>query len=125
MKKQAGTIESIKREIFNLHVDNDWGRSESKIWGHLRHELIHSQLVKMSTTYLCAVVKAICLDAKHPIDRIDDILLTANIIDSRHNEADRRLAINYIIDFVSAHHPYGRDIKDRIDEVTAFTSLNI
>ena len=118
------TVDSIKAEITALQVDIEFGRYESKINGHLSHWLCHSQLIKLSTSYLCAIVKQISICSLHPEDRIEDILLICNIIDNRVNEKDRKYAIEYIKNTVASKHPYGADIKDRIREVTAFTELN-
>ena len=125
MAKPTRTVEQIKQEICYLQIEQEFIKHEKKLDGHLRHWLCHSQLVKFGTAYLCALVKNIAITAVSADDRIEDVLLITNIIDNRRNEKDRYMAINYIIDVVSSKHPYGRDIRDRIKDCTAFTSYNI
>ena len=114
----------FKQQIFFYKVENDEARYEKKLDGHLKHTLLHSQLVKMDSIYLCALVKTMALTAKYGDDWIQDILMISNIIDSRSDNGDWRwYAIDYIKTCMAKYHPYGADIKDRIDDVTAFTSM--
>lgn len=77
---------------------------------------------------LLALVKTLCEHSCKPEDYLQDILTIANIIstDKLIIRTSTRVidlteeAIEYIKNISSSYHPYGSDIKDRIQEVCLY-----
>lgn len=77
---------------------------------------------------LLALVKTLCEHSDKPEDYIHDILTIANIISTDRLIIRTRArvidlteeAIEYIKNISSSYHPYGSDIKDRIQEVCLY-----
>ena len=77
---------------------------------------------------LLALVKTLCENSNKPEDYLQDILTIANIISTDRLIIRTRArvidlteeAIEYIKNIASSYHPYGREIKDRIQEVCLY-----
>jgi len=77
---------------------------------------------------LLALVKTLCEHSNKPEDYLQDILTIANIISTDKLIIKTRTramdftaeAIEYIKNISSSYHPYGSDIKDRIEEVCLY-----
>lgn len=77
---------------------------------------------------LLALVKTLCEHSQNPEDYLQDILTIANIISTdklilrtRTRAMDlTKEAIEYIKNIASSYHPYGSDIKNRIEEVCQY-----
>ena len=96
--------------------------------GNISNLYRHNLEQRENKLELLGLVKTLCEHSNKPEDYLQDILTIANIISTdkliirtRSRVIDlTEEAIEYIKNISSSYHPYGSEIKDRIQEVCLY-----